>query len=359
MQGTLIRAERRERDETTRSMEKRMKLPLARSLACLAILALSATGCVSTVGIDAKRGVPGEMQQFTAELPPYPDVATLMGTEPLAPYRVGPLDGLSVQVFGRPDLGSQKETEHGRVSTVGEDGRIHLPLLGRLEVAGLTRDEIARLVSQRYARIVENAQVEVQVQDCGSVPVDLAGAFVREGRYYLCENLRTVGDVLRAAEGLTEEANPARGTLSRGGVTYRLDAPSVLLEGDASRFDVALERGDILHFPVVGEQQVFVFGQVAAPGPYPIPPQGLTLGDDEPVGLPPAPHGRDGGRLPHRPRRSAPGAARSGDGRGSALRRAHAPRALVLVVEAGHPVLLPAPLLALATLTRTSLGSAP
>jgi polysaccharide export outer membrane protein len=277
MQGTLIRAERRERDETTRSMEKRMKLPLARSLACLAILALSATGCVSTVGIDAKRGVPGEMQQFTAELPPYPDVATLMGTEPLAPYRVGPLDGLSVQVFGRPDLGSQKETEQGRVSTVGEDGRIHLPLLGRLEVAGLTRDEIAQLVSQRYARMVENAQVEVQIQDCGSVPVDLAGAFVREGRYYLCENLRTVGDVLRAAEGLTEEANPARGTLSRGGVTYRLDAPSVLLEGDASRFDVALERGDILHFPVVGEQQVFVFGQVAAPGPYPIPPQGLTL----------------------------------------------------------------------------------
>jgi polysaccharide export outer membrane protein len=257
-------------------MEKRMKLPLDRSVVCMAILALAATGCVSTVDIAAKRGVPDQMQQLDSGMSPHPDIATLKAAEPLAPYRVGPLDELSIQIFGREDLGSQTRSEGGtRSSIVGRDGRVHLPLLGPLEVAGLTREEITQLVNARYARIVENAQVEVQIVSCGSEPVDLVGAFVAAGRYYLCENFRTVGDAMRAAEGLTGEANTARGTLSRGEAIFRL-SPATLGEGE-SRFGVALQGGDVIHFPVVGEQQVYVFGQVKAPGPYPIPSEGLTI----------------------------------------------------------------------------------
>jgi polysaccharide export outer membrane protein len=253
-----------------------MKLPLDRSVVCLAIWALAATGCVSTVDIAAERGVPGQMQQFSETSQP-PDVATLKGTEPIAAYRVGPLDELSVHVFGRKDLGSQTESERGsRSSIVGRDGRIHLPLLGALEVAGLTREEITQLVNARYARIVENAQVEAQIVSCGSEPVDLVGAFVTAGRYYLCENFRTVGDAVRAAAGLTDEANTARGTLSRGKAIFRLSPATLTGEGE-SRFDVALQSGDVIHFPVVGEQQVYVFGQVKVPGPYPIPSEGLTI----------------------------------------------------------------------------------
>ncbi|MEN8182343.1 MAG: polysaccharide biosynthesis/export family protein [Myxococcota bacterium] len=213
-----------------------------------------------------------------SELPVQPDVATLTDSEPIAPYRVGPLDEISVQVFGRPDLGSQTETEHaGRSSLIGEDGHIHLPFLGRLEVAGLTRDEIAGLVHERYARVVENAQVEVQILRCASEPVDLVGAFLMPGRYHLCENLRTLGDALGAAEGLSPEANPVQGTLSRGGTTYSLYPPLHRGEEGTSRLDVALQAGDVIRFPTVGEQTVYVFGQVSAPGPYAIPPQGMGL----------------------------------------------------------------------------------
>jgi polysaccharide export outer membrane protein len=260
-------------------MEKRMKLPLDRSVVFLAIWALAASGCVSTVDIAAKRGVPGQMQQFDSEMSSHPDVATLKGTGPIAPYRVGPLDELSVLVFGREDLGSQTKNERGsRSSVVGRDGRIYLPLLGPLAVAGLTREEITQLVNARYARVVENAQVEVRIQSCGSEPVDLVGAFVAAGRYYLCENLRTVGDALRAGQGLTEEANTARGTLSREEGIFRLSPSTREGEGEP-RFDVTLESGDVIHFPLVGDQQVYIFGQVGAPGPYPIPSDGLTIVD--------------------------------------------------------------------------------
>ena len=70
-------------------------------------------------------------------------------------------------------------------------------------------------MSERYARVVENAQVEVQIPSCGSEPVDLVGAFVTAGRYYLCDHFRTVGDAVRAAEGLTEQANVARDRVRR------------------------------------------------------------------------------------------------------------------------------------------------
>lgn len=255
-----------------------MKLPLDRSIAWLTILGLAGAGCVSTPSFHARRGVPTQLQQSATDLPPFPDVTSLSQAEPIAPYRVGPLDELSVQVFGRPDLGSQTEGAPGaRFSIVGQDGRIHLPLVGALKVVGLTRNEITELVNERYSRVVENAQVEVQVVRCGSEPVDLVGAFVTPGRYYLCDDLRTVGDALRAAGGLTDTANHARGTLTRAGAGFRLSSPGLAEDGDAARFDVALQSGDVVHFPVVGEQQVYIFGQVGAQGPYPIPPQGLTL----------------------------------------------------------------------------------
>lgn len=250
-----------------------MSFALDRSVACLTIWMLASTGCVSTLNIDAVRGAPTDVREVASALPPYPDVANLVSSEPSAPYRVGPLDEVAVRVFGRPDLGSQAESRRGgATSTVGYDGRIDLPLIGAIEVAGLTRLEISQLVRQRYARVVENAQVEVQIVRCGSKPVDLVGAFAAPGRYYLCEHLRTLGDFVGAAEGLTPEANPARGTLTRGGATFRLYPPQ-----GSSDFDVPLQNGDVVHFPLVGEQRVYVFGQVASPGPYPIPPQGLTI----------------------------------------------------------------------------------
>ncbi len=144
-------------------------------------------------------------------------------------------------------------------------------------MADRTIEEITALVYERYARFVENVQVDVQVLRCGSRPVDLVGAFLEPGRYYLCDDLRTVADALRAAGGLSEEANHARGTLSREGAAFRLSSPQLVEENDAAHFDVVLVPGDVIHFPVVGEQQVYVFGQVGAQGPYPIPPKGLTL----------------------------------------------------------------------------------
>jgi polysaccharide export outer membrane protein len=255
-----------------------MRSRLDRSVALLTICVLSATGCVSVVGIDAERSIPDQVQHFMWDLPQYPDVATtLIGTEPNDPYRVGPLDEISVQVFGRLDLGSQAESVYGsRSSMVGEGGSIHLPFIGKLHVAGLTRHAIASLVNERYAEIVQNAQVDVQIVRCGSKPVDLVGAFSAPGRYYVCENLRTVGAVLGAAQGLTVEANPARGTLTRGGITYHLD-PLYRRDGNPSPLDALLKAGDVIHFPVVGERTVYVFGQVITPGPYSIPPQGMGL----------------------------------------------------------------------------------
>src|SRR5262245_42050826 len=63
-------------------------------------------------------------------------------------YRIGRQDLLQISVF---DLKELEQTVR-----VADDGSITLPLLGRLQVAGLTKGElestIARLLEERYVR---------------------------------------------------------------------------------------------------------------------------------------------------------------------------------------------------------------
>ena len=57
-----------------------------------------------------------------------------------ADYRIGPKDLLDISVFGLDEL-----TKTVRVS---EDGRISLPLVGEVEVEGITKAELEKKLSQ-------------------------------------------------------------------------------------------------------------------------------------------------------------------------------------------------------------------
>jgi len=221
--------------------------------------------------------------------PSLPSVTTLAALPAAGPsgepvvrpaYTVGPLDQLVITVWGRKDLGSQVPIGlngelHG--STVREDGTVILPFLEPLQVRGKTIEEIRGLVGSRYAKLVEKPQVDVKLQECASRGVQVNGEVARPGRYYLCADRLTVGEVLSAAGSPTLSADLTRGTLERGGTAYRLDAsPKGVAEGST---DVLLEENDTVYFPRLDERVVYVLGEVVRQGTYPIPKQGLTLLD--------------------------------------------------------------------------------
>ena len=78
-----------------------------------------------------------------------------------AEYQVGPGDGLEVTVIDNADL--------SRIPTVQTNGAIVLPLLGEVQVAGLTEGEIQRKITSLLEKdYLVNPQVVVKVKQFNS-----------------------------------------------------------------------------------------------------------------------------------------------------------------------------------------------
>ena len=259
----------------------------------LGLVVVAGSGCISAPRMSADVVGMGDLAQQTPEFDPVsmPDALALPrlahradtpdGTRVVArpPYRIGPLDQITVVVWGRPDLGSQVVVGFDgdlRASTVRTDGTIGLPFIGSLHVGGGTIEEIRALIEARYGEIIENPQVEVSLHVCASQSVQLGGAMTLPGTYFLCDTTRTVGEMFTVAQGLALTAHVARGMLTRAGTSYVLD----YREGErglTAVSDIILEDGDRIYFPSLEDRFVYVFGEVEIQGVYTIPREGMTV----------------------------------------------------------------------------------
>lgn len=105
--------------------------------------------------------------------------------------------------------------------------------------------------------------------------VEVKGSVYRPGMYALSSDIRTVGDLIRSAEGLTEDAFTNRALLYREGPDLALEITGIDINGilSGTRPDVTLKRNDILLIPNVNELEdrgsLTIDGMVAYPGTYP------------------------------------------------------------------------------------------
>ncbi len=90
-------------------------------------------------------------------------------------YRVGPGDVLRVSVFGNQELNTRV--------TVRPDGRVTLPLLDEVAVAGHTVNEVSTEVTAGYRRYVQDARVAVVIEEVHSYRVFVTGKVQRPGEF--------------------------------------------------------------------------------------------------------------------------------------------------------------------------------
>jgi len=257
---------------------------------CLPVLAaIFSAGCISVPRIEADfRGI-DNVPRDLAVSSLYQPTNSLLRRQPgqLPPaYRVGPNDEMTVFVMGRDELGSQIPVNAAgafgrlRATIVQENGEIVLPLLGPVDVNGLSVEQIRTLIEDSYASRIASSNVDIIMQSCRSQPVHVTGAVNVPGTYYLCNDLRTLNDVLSEAQWLSAAAFPAGGVLTRRGQTYQLSYP--LHDEQVRDLDILLEPGDSIYFPTVDDgvlPKVHVFGEVRTQGTFPVPADGLTLLD--------------------------------------------------------------------------------
>jgi polysaccharide export outer membrane protein len=114
------------------------------------------------------------------------------------PYHIGPLDRLSFSVFGIPEL--------SQVAQVDVSGRISLPLIGALNVAGRIPEDVSSEVADRLRRqFVRDPHVTVNVEETASQTLTVEGQ-VREPGVYPVFGRMTLMRAIAQAKGTTEFA---------------------------------------------------------------------------------------------------------------------------------------------------------
>ncbi|MEW5902394.1 MAG: polysaccharide biosynthesis/export family protein [Acidobacteriota bacterium] len=176
-------------------------------------------------------------------------------------YKVGAKDLLEIKVFELPEL--------SQTVRVSEDGSISLPLVGRIEVQGLTKDAVeAKLAGLLEAKYLKNAQVSVFIKEYQSQQVAVIGAVEKPGTYELVGRMSLL-QVISQAGGFKENASNEIFVLREGRsgntATIGIDLKDLLLNGN-QKLNIPLMPSDIINVPVDQIIKVFVFGEVRNPG---------------------------------------------------------------------------------------------
>lgn len=185
-------------------------------------------------------------------------------------YVIAEGDLLQMTVFEAQEL-----TTEARVSA---SGAVTLPLLGAVEVKGMTLQRAEEKIAHAYrTEYLEDPHVSLFVKEQQGGKVTVAGAVLKPGAYD-CYSQQKVLDVLAMAGGLSDKAGRTvqvrRNTPdAKGESTFLIDLDE-LVKGGRSDLNIHIQRGDTVFVPDAGV--VYVDGAVQRPGNYPIT-QAMTV----------------------------------------------------------------------------------
>ncbi|ATY30880.1 SLBB domain-containing protein [Sphingomonas psychrotolerans] len=178
-------------------------------------------------------------------------------------YRLNPGDELLLGLTGSVQAASLR-------LTIDSEGRIFVPRIGAITVAGVRYGDVHDVIARRVSRQYRGFQLEVTVARLHGVTVYVTGFAAAPGSY-------TVGSLSTLVNAVLASGGPAAGgsfrsiQLRRGGrLVSDFDLYDLLLKGDRSG-DAVLQNGDVLYIAPAGEQ-VAVIGSINREAIYELAP---------------------------------------------------------------------------------------
>jgi polysaccharide biosynthesis/export protein len=245
----------------------------------LILSSLSATSCAPSAVNQIRPGdamMPqsdgGKESSVVDQLNQAIAAAALQTTVSSDDYRIGPEDLLEITLFNIPPS-EATVTPRSVILRVSQQGRLALPLLGEMEVKGLTVASFEEVLRQKYEKYILNPQVGVQVKEYRQ-RVSVIGGVHKPGVFEL-SGPKTVIDMLALAGGVTESAG-SQVHIYRQGANGReshvLDlavltgSTGLINASSAPMVNMPVEAGDMINVPQAG--RYFVDGAVGRPGSY-------------------------------------------------------------------------------------------
>lgn len=175
-----------------------------------------------------------------------------------ANYIIGIGDTINVQLFGQEDRVYEL--------VVDRQGKVVIPRLGEVTVAGITYTAMQELVKHRVNERLIGFQAAVSMGELRSIQIFIVGEAYQPGAYTV-SSLATISQALYVAGGVSDIASLRNIRLMRGGeVESEFDLYELLMNGDASA-DRILQSGDVVFIPSRGHM-ITVKGAVNRPALY-------------------------------------------------------------------------------------------
>ncbi len=184
-------------------------------------------------------------------------------------YRVAPGDELLVTIWGSVDADLRL--------VVDRTGRISIPRIGSVTVAGLPVSEVGGAIERQARKVFKNFELSVTVGQLRNVRLFVTGFAVRPGAYTV-SSLSTLSSVLFNRSGGPAASGSFRDIeLRRGGrIVAKLDLYDLMLFGRRDA-DQIVQADDVIHVGPVG-RQVALIGSVNKAAIFELRP-GETVAD--------------------------------------------------------------------------------
>jgi polysaccharide export outer membrane protein len=185
-------------------------------------------------------------------------------------YRVGAGDVLAIRIPGMkeriPSAGVAAEATPGY--RVYSSGKVLLPMVGGVQVAGLTVDEVQEKLQEVFRPYIKEPVITVEILEYKSRALYLLGKFNSPGVQYLDRPVSLIQGIALGG-GLDESANLRGARLVRQNRIVPVDIYELIYHDDL-RQNVALHSGDTVYIPGNDQQNVFVLGAVKEEGIVPM-----------------------------------------------------------------------------------------
>lgn len=197
-------------------------------------------------------------------------------TASAADYRIGPDDLIQITIYNVPEQ-EARATPRTVILRVSQQGAVVVPLIGEVQVKGMTTGDVERELHKRYSKYIRSPQVGVMITEYRQ-RVSVMGAVQKPGVFELI-GPKSVIDMLALAGGVTERAGNQVHVYrqdNQGGrqsivIDLLMLANNTGLIGNDKNglaLNSPLQAGDVVNVPQAG--MYFVDGAVGKPGSYPL-----------------------------------------------------------------------------------------
>lgn len=160
-------------------------------------------------------------------------------------YLIAPADLISVQVY--------QDQEMNRRVRVGQNGAISLPLVGQVQVGGLTVVDAEAAIALALKKYLVNPQVTLFIEEYGNKTIYVLGEVTRPGSYPIpAESRLTVLEAVSTAGGFTPIAAQDRTKVLRKvngqSQSIHVEVTAITQKGEKDK-DIQLQPNDIVYVP--------------------------------------------------------------------------------------------------------------